>query len=242
MPVSDPTAAETARIRRAYAARDDDQRLRARYRFTNPGHLFMLQERERRLLALLARHGLAERLGGLRILDVGCGTGGLLLDLLRYGARPEGLAGVDLVPEYIAAARDRLPQADLQCVSATALPFPDGAFDLVCQIVMLSTVLDPALRRAVAAEMARVVRPDGLIVSYDLRWNSPGNPGVRAVGRAELARLFPTCTVAAQPITLAPPLARRLAPRAWLLAALLERVPLLRSHLLAAIRPRAATR
>jgi SAM-dependent methyltransferase len=227
----------TERIAREYATRDADQRLLDRYRLTNPGQLFMVQGRERRLLALLTRHGFAERLGGARVLDVGCGSGGLLLDLVRYGARADLLAGVDLMPERIALAQGRLPTADLRRVSAVELPFDDGRFDLVCQFLVFSSLLDPADARRVAAEMRRVLRPDGLIVWYDLRVDNPRNPRVRGVGRAELAALFPGCALDVESLTLAAPLARRLAPRAWPLAALLERLPPLRTHLLAGIRP-----
>jgi SAM-dependent methyltransferase len=197
----------------------------------------MIQGRERRLLALLARHGMAERLGGARVLDVGCGSGGLLVDMLRYGARADYLAGVDLMPERIEQARGRLPAADLRCASAAELPFADGSFELVCQVLVFSSLLDPATARRVAAEMRRVVRPDGLIVWYDLRRNNPRNPKVRGVGRAEVAALFPGCAVESEAVTLAAPLARLLAPRAWPLAEALEWLPPLRTHLLAAIRP-----
>jgi SAM-dependent methyltransferase len=228
---------ERTRILHEYAVRDSDRRLRDRYRFTNPGHLFLMQQRERRVLALLTRHGFVERLGGARILEVGCGTGGLLVDMLRYGARADYLAGIDLVADRITLARSRLPQADLRCADAEALPYPDRTFDLVCQMGVLTTILDGATRERVAAEMVRVTKADGLLLSWDLRRNSPGNRGVRAIGRAELAALFPQCGIQASSIMLAAPLARLVAPRSWLLAELLERLPPLRTHLVAAIRP-----
>jgi SAM-dependent methyltransferase len=185
----------------------------------------------------LRRYGLAQRLGDARILDVGCGTGGTLVDFVRYGARPDCLCGVDLVAADIELARTRLPSADLRCADATALPFPDASFDLVTQVLVLSTILDRAAQQQVAAEMARVVRSEGLIISYDLRWRSPGNAGVQPVGLADMRRLFPAADIHVCSLTLAPPLARRLAPRAWWLATLLSGLPPLRSHLLAAIRP-----
>jgi SAM-dependent methyltransferase len=228
-------------LRQVYTARDDDHRLRQRYSLGQPGHLFLVQQRERGVLALLARHGLLGRLDQARVLDVGCGAGGLLLDLLRYGARPEHLAGVDLLPARLEQARARLPGADLRQTDAVALPYPDATFDLVCQMTLLSSVLDRAAGRQIAAEMRRVTRPDGLILWYDLRWPNPRNAAVRGIGRAELGRLFPDCAIEARSITLAAPLARLLAPRAWLLAELLERLPPLRTHLLAAVRPSAAS-
>ncbi|MCC6627051.1 MAG: class I SAM-dependent methyltransferase [Chloroflexi bacterium] len=229
--------AEGERIRAEYAGRRHDHRLVARYQFSMPGHLLLVQQRERALLDLLRRCGFAERLGAADALDVGCGSGGTLLDLVRYGARPDRLHGVDLVAADVDLARSRLPHADLRCADAAALPFADASFDLVTQVLVLSTILDPVVRERVAAEMLRVVRPDGLIVSYDLRWPSPGNAGVRPIRRADLRRLFPSTTIAARSLTLAPPISRRLARRAWWLAALLSGLPLLHSHLLAGIRP-----
>lgn len=228
---------ERERITQEYGARDTDEQLRARYRFTNPGHLLLLQQRERRLLALLGRLGVADHLADLRALDIGCGTGGLLLDLVRYGARAEQLAGVDLVPRRVAMAHQRLPRADLREGDAAGLPYPDSAFDLVFQLTVVSTVLDPDCRAAIAREMCRVLRPGGAIIWYDLCVGSPGNHGVRPIGRAELRALFPGASVEATRVTLMPPLARLTARRSWLLAELMSALPFLRTHLLAAIRP-----
>jgi hypothetical protein len=54
----------------------------------------------------------------------------------------------------------------------------------------------------------------------------------RAIRRAEITGLFPSYRVRLHRITLAPPLARWLAPRSMLLSLVLQEVPLLRSHLL----------
>ena len=55
------------------------------------------------------------------------------------------------------------------CANAAELPFPDGEFDLVTHFTCLSSVLDPGLRAAIAAEMWRVVRPGGVVLSFDMR-------------------------------------------------------------------------
>jgi hypothetical protein len=65
--------------------------------------------------------------------------------------------------------------------------------------------------------------------------NNPRNPDVRGVGRQELHRLFPTCTIEHRRVTLAPPVALRLARRSNSLCSLLDMVPLLRTHYLAVI-------
>ena len=68
--------------------------------------------------------------------------------------------------------------------------------------------------------------------------DNPRNPDVRAVSATEVTRLFPQCRVRLRRVTLAPPLARLLAPRAPTLCALLNLVPPLRTHYLGVIRRR----
>jgi hypothetical protein len=105
--------------------------------------------------------------------------------------------------------------------------------------VVVSTVftslLDSKVRRLMADEITRVLAPGGAMLWYDFAVNNPRNPNVRKVERAELQQLFPRCTGKIKRITLAPPLARRIAPRSWALANVLETIPLLCSHLLAVL-------
>ena len=230
------SARERARIRAEYARRDADPRIRARDAADAPWTAFIASGSERALRALLADHSLLP-LGDRRILEVGCGSGGQLARLARFGARPERLAGVDVVRARLRAAREALPGSLIVEADATELPFATGAFDLVAQFTMLSSILDPAVRAAAAAEMRRVLAPGGAIVSYDLRVARPGSP-TRGVTRAELIRLFGE-DADVRSVTLAPPIARALAGRAPRLAALLERAGPLRTHHLGLFRPRA---
>ncbi len=101
---------------------------------------------------------------------------------------------------------------------------------------MFTSILDADLRRQVASEMLRVVKPDGVILWYDFHMRNPRNPGVRAVRKAEIRELFPGCSMTLRRITLAPPITRMLAHRSSLLCHLLERVSLLRTHYLGLIR------
>src|SRR6266705_1941728 len=98
---------EETRIRAAYAKRQGDD---TRYSWFSPGHLFIIQEREQRLLALLKRYGFAP-LKARKILEVGCGTGYWLREFIKWGARPEDLAGVDLLPDRVAEARRLCPES-----------------------------------------------------------------------------------------------------------------------------------
>jgi SAM-dependent methyltransferase len=227
---------ESARIARVYAARAREVPAH-RDSIHEPGNLFIAQERARVFLQALGRHGLLP-LEGRDLLEIGCGTGSWLRELLHFGARAERLAGGDLLAERLVEARTRLPRAvRLVRADGAHMPFPDGAFDLVLQSTMFSSILDGNVRQIVAREMRRLVRPGGLIAWYDARVRSPRNPHFAGIGRRELAALFPGCRLHLTPVTLAPPVARRLAPVSLLACHLLAVVPLFCTHYFAFIRP-----
>jgi len=101
---------------------------------------------------------LVERYGGGRdILEVGCGTG-LLLDRIKGFAR--SARGVDLSPGMLERARER--GLDVVEASATELPFEAASFDVTCSFKVLAHV--EGIERALS-EMARVVRPGGILLA-----------------------------------------------------------------------------
>jgi 2-polyprenyl-3-methyl-5-hydroxy-6-metoxy-1,4-benzoquinol methylase len=108
---------------------------------------------------------------GLDLLDVGCGTGAYSLEAARAGAR---VFGVDRSWNAIEAARASTARSGLRASFAAAsagdLPFRGKQFDLVLAVTVLCFV--PDARKAVS-EMARVLRPGGLLVLGDLgRWST----------------------------------------------------------------------
>ena len=226
---------EEDRIRAAYARRkrSRDPALSAVF---NPQRLFLLQQRERHVVALLKKRGLARSLGEKKILDVGCGTGYSLREFIQWGARPENLVGIDLLPDRVAEARSLFPEAvTIRCGNAERLDLPDASFDLVHQSTVFTSIFDPALKRKIAAEMIRGLKPDGLIVWYDFSFDNPHNPDVRGVKKREIHELFRGCGISLRRTTLAPPISRRLAPYSLLLCDVLEKIPLLCSHYVGAI-------
>ncbi len=127
---------------------------------------------------------------GLRLLNLGCGTGGFNVAAEAAGA----LAwGVDLDPEAAAIARLRVSRERIACAAAESLPFRGGSFDVVYCYSTLEHVADgeKALREAL-----RVLRPKGtLYLHTPSRWSCfeshykllwiPGLP--KWLGRAYLA-------------------------------------------------------
>jgi SAM-dependent methyltransferase len=94
---------------------------------------------------------------GRDVLEVGCGTGLILERLAKIASQARG---VDLSAGMLEKARAR----GLNVVqgSATELPFPDASFDVACSFKVLAHV--PDLQQALS-EMARVVRPGGVIIA-----------------------------------------------------------------------------
>src|SRR5438445_4801765 len=135
---SESLRAEESRIQQAYARRRSGHF----YSRFNPAYLFMVQEREQRFLSLLSRHGCV-LLENKMILEVGCGSGDLLRDFIRWGARPENIVGIELLPERVAEARDMcLKGIKIHEGNAAKLPFPDKTSDVVMHSTVFTSILD----------------------------------------------------------------------------------------------------
>jgi SAM-dependent methyltransferase len=109
-------------------------------------------------------------LGGrcdLRVLEIGCGAGGMLGPLQRYGT----VHGLDIDHEYVAFCRQRGFERVL-AGSGYGLPFADGSFDLVALFDTVEHIPDDV--RALA-EVARVLRPGGIVFvsapAYQWLWS-----------------------------------------------------------------------
>ena len=105
---------------------------------------------------------------GLRILDVGTGTGYFAVLL---GAKGHDVIGIDLTPAIIdeakALAGDLGVSAEFEVMDAQSLGFPDECFDAVVTRNLTWTL--PAPERAYA-EWLRVLKPGGLLLNYDANW------------------------------------------------------------------------
>jgi len=145
-----------------------------------------------------------------RVLDLGVGTGRELSALLDAGHAP---TGVDVSAQMLArCARRARPVALVEADFWAPLPFADGAFDAV--IALHGTLAHPpddAAIPALAAELARVVRVDGVLV---VEVPSPAWLD-RAAGDARVRRTGPATGVYADPATGASIETRLLSREAW---------------------------
>jgi ubiquinone/menaquinone biosynthesis C-methylase UbiE len=122
----------------------------------------------RQALVPLAHHLRGRRIREEHLLDVACGTGSFLA-MIKHNYPRLPVMGLDLSAPYLRHAGDNLARwswVSLIEAAAEALPFADSTFSVVT-CVYLFHELPRVVRRQVAAEMARVLRPGGLAVFVD---------------------------------------------------------------------------
>jgi ubiquinone/menaquinone biosynthesis C-methylase UbiE len=101
---------------------------------------------------------------GMKVLDVGCGTGAQLAIYQKGGCQ---VFGTDLSPPMLRIASANLGnQAALNIGDALRMPYPDGFFDLVISSLFLHQIKS-GLRTAVLEEAARVLNPEGNLMLID---------------------------------------------------------------------------
>jgi ubiquinone/menaquinone biosynthesis C-methylase UbiE len=101
---------------------------------------------------------------GMKVLEIGCGTG---TNLELFADAGCDVAGVDLSPSMIDLAKKKLgDRADLRLGDASKMPFADGSFDLVISFLTLHE-MPPAVRAPVMNEMVRVAGTEGELLLID---------------------------------------------------------------------------
>jgi ubiquinone/menaquinone biosynthesis C-methylase UbiE len=109
---------------------------------------------------------------GDQVLDVGCGTGTLALDVQRRVGRAGRVVGIDPGQEQIARARAKAARRDVpiefQIGVIEQLAFPDQTFDVVLSTLMMHH-LPASLKAQGLAEIARVLKPGGRLVIADFK-------------------------------------------------------------------------
>src|SRR5260370_27854885 len=115
---------------------------------------------------------LARMQPGEQVLDVGCGTGTLAMEVARRVGRAGRVAGVDPGTEQIARARSKAARShvpiEFQIGVIEQLPFPDQTFDVVLSTLMMHHLPDD-LKRQGLAEIARVLKLGGRLGIADFK-------------------------------------------------------------------------
>jgi ubiquinone/menaquinone biosynthesis C-methylase UbiE len=142
----------------------------------------------------------------LKWLDAGCGNGAFT-EVLMARCSPASVIGVDPSEGQLAYARGRpgTKGAEFRVADAQALPFPDNSFDAAAMALVIVFIPDP---RKAAYELARVVRPGGIVATYmwefpdgfppaplaaamkDLGHTPPARPNVEASGRDAMRAIW----------------------------------------------------
>jgi ubiquinone/menaquinone biosynthesis C-methylase UbiE len=136
-----------------------------------------LTTREARFKQLLIEQ--ASVSGAQRVLDLGCGTGTLALQLKQREPDTK-VVGLDADPEMLDQAREKAISAGVELELtegfSTELPYEDSSFDRVLSTLFFHH-LDPEPKRQTASEIARVLRPRGELHVAD--WGPPSDPAMR---------------------------------------------------------------
>lgn len=210
-------------------------------RFADLKNSFLYLQRDRYIIHALHEHGIRS-LESKKILDIGCGAGNWLIDLESWGACRNNLAGIEINPARYEIAKSRLGSvidqesepdqmqtvADIRIGDASSLPWEDRTFDIIMQSTVFTSIRDDDMKKRIADEMVRVLKPDGLIVWYDFNY--------KGIGAKEIQKLFRNSQIKLKRITLFPPLSQKLVRFSWMLTMLLEKMTIMNTHYLGIIK------
>lgn len=219
------------RYKRRRDAHADD-----RYGMLRASSYMWAQEKERALIRWIDYAGLAP-LAEKRLLEIGCGNGNNLIQLLRLGFRAENIEGNELLEDRVNIAKQKLPEA-LNVIAGDAMEVirEDSSFDVVLQSTVFSSILDDEFQEKLAQKMWCAAKPGGGILWYDFVYDNPRNSDVRGVSVKRIRELFPHGEIKVWRVTLAPPICRVVTRINPALYNIFNSMPFLRSHVLCWIR------
>ena len=198
---------------------------------------FMGEQEKERILIKLIRKAKLEPLSNKKLLEIGCGTGTNLLQLIRLGFQPANLFANDILPERIAEAKRKLSnQITFFEGDILNLKFEYETFDIAFQSMVFSSILDDAFRQKLAAKMWQLIKPGGGVLWYDFIYNNPNNKDVKAVTLKNIKDYFPCKNIIIYRLTLAPPITRMVTKIHPSLYGVFNSIYFLKTHLLCFIK------
>ena len=177
---------EEERIKKYYAWREQNVQI---WKNINLASLLICQQLEYKIVKFLNKTNLDLKKS--KILDIGCGKGWYLREFVQYGMLPKNCFGIDLINQRISEAQQLSPNMNFVCGNAEKIEFPDESFDLVSQFTCFSSILDMEMRKNIAIEIKRVLKPKGWIIWYDMNGNLKRDnyQGISIVGIKKLFSL-----------------------------------------------------
>ena len=194
-------------------------------------YIYMSRQEKERVFHSLFRKARITSLSDKTILEIGCGRGDKIFDLIQMGFDPKNIAGNELMSDNLTLARERLPAViRLYNGDARGVPIGEESIDFVYQSMVFSSILDDDFQNQLAQSMWRWVKPGGGVLWYDFTYSNPNNNDVRGVSISRVKELFPDGKITAKRVTLAPPISRRVTRIHPSLYTLFNLLSFLRTH------------
>jgi SAM-dependent methyltransferase len=224
---------EVQQVKERYARRQKQEWAKSRYNPLNHDVYLSQQEKQRALISLLKQGGMASNVDNVSVLEIGCGYGNNLRELIQLGFNPNQIVGNELLEDRVQGARSNLPAAtQVLWGDALDIDFPPESFDLVYQSTVFSSLLDLKFQDRLAERMWDLVKPGGAVLWYDMIFDNPSNPDVKGISLTRIKELFPQSKIIMRRITLAPPISRRIVKISPVLHSYFNAIPWLRTHVL----------
>lgn len=168
--------------------------------YLNPFDYTLLLFKETALNSFLSKN-YQKTLSTAKIMVIGFGDGSAVYSLIKYGAKPRNIYGIEIVKDYYEDLKFNIPDANLRMVDNFIMPYPNGLFDIVIQTEFLSMIKNDNARLKMASEMFRLIKKSGKIFSYDIKKSS--DPNIVSIDSQQLKKLFPEASsLTSTPITL----------------------------------------
>lgn len=121
-----------------------------------------------------------------KVLDVGCGSGSSLKQMMDIGFPPGQLYGIDKTEEDIEKGKKEFPNIHFRCGNAQITEYDSSFFDLVFESTMF-IMLDNNTSQNIACEMMRIVKPKGYIMLIDWQY---GKKQYNALSKKRITEMF----------------------------------------------------
>ena len=191
----------------------------------------VIKERETVYSKILKEH--FSEIDKVKFIEIGAGEGANIDFFRSLGIKDENIVAAELLPERAATLREKYPKITVSEGDALHLNF-ENYFDSVFQSLVFTSILDDDFKKSLAHKMWDMLKPGGIILWYDFKFNNPANKDVKGVTKAEIKQLFPSVNeIAFYNVTLAPPVGRRVGSMYEFVNSVF---PFLRTHLIAVIK------